>query len=355
MRKIRVAYIEYEKREPSTGIGNVCMNLGNVLSKSEKIHLVKLMPPNMRFGKSVLGDTLNKVIFEFWRRFICPINIIRMQIDIYIEMNMLLPKYYLCEKVYFVHDAAFYMYQDHVTKKNYRKRMNLINNIKKNDVKILTNSFSTKNDLMHFFGIESDRMDVCHLAASCDIESGKKKLPDYDGYFLYVGTIEPRKNIIELIRAFEKFLRVSTYKYKLIIVGKKGWMSHEVCKVLEQHKNIVEVIGYVSNYELAEWYKGARALVYPSLYEGFGLPILEAMKYRTPVITCDNSSLREVAGDAALYCKEDAISIAKAMLKIANDQGLCTDLISRGIDREKMFTWEDFGESVVSSLTGTRI
>ena len=115
------------------------------------------------------------------------------------------------------------------------------------------------------------------------------------------------------------------------------------------------MIGYVDDYELSKWYNGAKALLYPSLYEGFGLPILEAFAHRVPVITCRNSSLAEVGGDAVIYSETDCNSIKSAMDKVCCDQIFVDSLIKDGNKQFLKFTWEKFGKELCSGLLSNRV
>lgn len=143
-----------------------------------------------------------------------------------------------------------------------------------------------------------------------------------NGDWLAVGSLEPRKNYERILSAFEKYVEKSTVKRRLTIAGGKGWKSEDLrarISSLEQ-RGLVKYEGYVEDKRLCELYTSAFALVFPSHYEGFGLPVVEAMSQGCPVITRRNSSLREVGGSAAIYCNDDDLEIAETMLRLECDQ-----------------------------------
>lgn len=160
-------------------------------------------------------------------------------------------------------------------------------------------------------------------------------------YFLFVGTMEPRKNIHNLLRAFER-LNPEKYDIYLVIVGEKGWRGKELKKYLADYNlgSRIVLTGYVPRDIMISLYKKSACLIFPSLYEGFGFPILEAMSCGIPVITSNTSSMKEIAADAALLVNPyDAADIARAMRLILIDNGLKKRLIGKAALRLKDFSW----------------
>jgi glycosyltransferase involved in cell wall biosynthesis len=173
-------------------------------------------------------------------------------------------------------------------------------------------------------------------------------------YFLFVGTLQPRKNIVRLIEAFSLFLQKSDDQaVDLILVGKKGWLYEEILSAPKTYgvlKNVI-FLDFVSDDALPTLYKQAIAFILPSLYEGFGLPVLEAMKYGCPVITSNVSSLPEAGGDAALYVDpEDVHDIAKKMIQIREDKTLRKSLIAKGDKQAGRFSWEKTAKETLIAL-----
>ena len=162
-------------------------------------------------------------------------------------------------------------------------------------------------------------------------------------YFLHVGTLEPRKNLVRLIQAFDLVRRKSHEDIQLVLAGGKGWKYESIFEEIHRLNlhDSVRLLGYVPDEDLPGLIKGARAVVYPSLYEGFGIPPLEAMAVGTPVLTSNTSSLPEVVGDAAvLVDPEDVGSIASGMEDIWTDGDLRQSLQEKGWLRAQRFAWD---------------
>jgi glycosyltransferase involved in cell wall biosynthesis len=355
VKKYKVAFVQYDKLEPSSGIGNVCKQFNDQLSQFKDIELYPLCPPILH-SKSlgVILKIVNSMLFVFWYRVILPIRVYIYRADLYIELNMLVPSCFLRKVSFLVYDLAFVHFRNVVTKRNYRRRIKFLNHLPKSKLNHLVISKATENDLIAFTAMDQNRFSVCHLASMFkNISNERMILDNCEGYFLFVGTIEPRKNIVEIIKAFYLFLNNSKANYRLIMIGKMGWLMDELGDTLNicpKTRELIEFIGYVDDHTLSCWYGGAKALVFPSLYEGFGLPILEAMAHNIPVITCRNSSLVEVGGDAVLYTDPDGESIAEAMQNLWADPLLAEELINKGKLQLKKFSWENFGKCVHESI-----
>jgi glycosyltransferase involved in cell wall biosynthesis len=160
-------------------------------------------------------------------------------------------------------------------------------------------------------------------------------------YLLYLGTLQPRKNLVRLVEAFAR-LESSTSYVRLVLAGKKGWLYDELFARVESLDLGERVVypGYIADEDKAALLSGAMALVYPSLYEGFGLPLLEAMACDTPVLTSSASSLPEVAGDAALFIDPlDTETITAGLFRLINDVELRRSLIMKGRAQVRRFSW----------------
>ncbi len=162
-------------------------------------------------------------------------------------------------------------------------------------------------------------------------------------YFLYVGTLEPRKNLVRLIKAFDMVLRKTPGNVQLVLAGGKGWKYEEILdeiRKLNLHDSVRQ-LGYVPDEDLPGLIRGARAMVYPSLYEGFGLPPLEAMAVGTPVLTSNTSSLPEVVGEAAVMVDpEDVEAMAVAMERLWTDETWRESLSMKGYQQAQQFNWD---------------
>jgi glycosyltransferase involved in cell wall biosynthesis len=162
-------------------------------------------------------------------------------------------------------------------------------------------------------------------------------------YFLFVGNIDPRKNLRSLMAAFRKFISKRKKNEKLILVGKRTSQADKELSVIDElglHEEVL-YLGYVPRGDLPALYANARIFVYPSFFEGFGFPVLEAMACGTPVITSNTSSLPEVCGDAAQYViPGSVVSIEQALERVNSDHRLRKGMISRGLKRASRFKWE---------------
>lgn len=180
----------------------------------------------------------------------------------------------------------------------------------------------------------------------------KEKYSEGKNYFIYVGSIHPRKNIKNLLLAFEKFKTATSSNYQLLIIGRKAWDFKEVDEIhaLMQFKNEVKFLGHVDSNELGEIVASAFAMVYASLFEGFGIPIVEAMSCDVPVITSDITSMPEVAGDAALLVNPNsAEEISSAMIKLLENSSFRESLIEKGRLQIKKFSWDMTAEKLWKS------
>lgn len=221
----------------------------------------------------------------------------------------------------------------------------------KTATKLIAVSQATKNDLKRKVGVSEDKIEVIYegvnfsekLLKNDDVRDILIKFGiEKDRYFLFVGTIQPRKNLTRLIYAFKGFLNVIG-NHQLVLAGSKGWLSDEIFELPKQLgiERSVKFLGRVSDDELGALYQNATALTYPSLFEGFGLPILEAFYHRCPVITSNVSSMPEVAGGAAILVNpEKTEEIIDAMISITIDNNNKQKLVKDGKERLELFSWQ---------------
>lgn len=217
--------------------------------------------------------------------------------------------------------------------------------------RIATVSEYTRNDIISRFRYDGSRIDVVYNGANdiftpVDETVQHETMKKYTGncpYFLFTGLIHPRKNLTNLIRAFKQFKQSVSSDVKLLVVGSRKWWTDDMQKAYENSAFREEIIftGRVDDESLHRIMGSALALVYASHFEGFGIPILEAMYCDTPIITSETSSMPEVGGNAVLYVNPQSVeSIKNAMLKVYRDPGLRTGLIDRSRIQRQKFTWE---------------
>ena len=227
----------------------------------------------------------------------------------------------------------------------FQKRLNAANHI-------LSISEFTKSEMIHFLGIDPDMITVTPLAPPTNFQTPSaqqvatfrlaKKLPAR--YLLYLGNLEPRKNLVMLVQAYARFTkRLGDKAPPLVLAGEPTWLSEPLFDAIRSLsiENQLILPGYVPEHELALWYAGASLFLYPSLYEGFGLPVIEAMQVGTPVIAADTASLPEVAGTAAvLLDPHDTVAWSDAMARLLTDPDERRRLSAAGRDRAGAFSWE---------------
>jgi glycosyltransferase involved in cell wall biosynthesis len=215
--------------------------------------------------------------------------------------------------------------------------------------RILADSEATRQDLIELYQTPPDKIRVLYsgvdhrfqpVRTEKTLDAVRKKYQLGSGPFiLSVGTIQPRKNYERLVEAFR---RLDNADFKLVIVGGKGWLDHPLYKLIEKlgMEESVQFLGFVADDDLPALYSAAHVFAFPSLYEGFGLPALEAMACGTPVLTSNISSLPEVAGGVAISVEPtDVDAIAEGLGKLIEDTGLRKKLIQQGITRATLFNW----------------
>ena len=233
--------------------------------------------------------------------------------------------------------------------------------------RVIAVSAATRRDLAHAYGAPPARVAVVHEAAAPvppltagEIAAVQARYGLARPYALYVGTLQPRKNLVRLLQAYASLhgapLSAADPGFDLVLAGAPGWLS---APILDEAARLergglagrIHLPGYVPDGDRAALLRGARLFCYPSLYEGFGLPILEAQSAGAPVVTARNSSLPEVAGDAALLVDpEDVDALAAAMLRLARDEELRQRLIRAGYENISRFSWEKAARETLAVL-----
>jgi glycosyltransferase involved in cell wall biosynthesis len=281
-----------------------------------------------------------------WMQMVLPGILREVRPDVVHFTNYLAPVLTETPFVVSFHDMSLTLLPEAHTLKKRLLTASLVPAVARRARRILVPSESTRRDVARLLPVDPDRIRLVPYAASPIYRRLPEGSPVPRGlrlpYFLYVGTVEPRKNLARMLRAFA---RVSSAlpDHQFVIVGQAGWKYAEVLKEARRPELAARVVlsGYVPESELPALYNHATALVYPSVYEGFGLPVVEAMACGTPVLTSDGSSLSEVAGGAALLVdplREDAL--AEGLVRLARDPALRADLKSRGLVRAAVFSWE---------------
>jgi glycosyltransferase involved in cell wall biosynthesis len=256
-----------------------------------------------------------------------------------------------CKSIITIHDLAFLVYPHFLTKESARYYSQIDEAVKRTD-HIIAVSESTKQDTIRLLGVPENKITVIYESANPIyqpinnheiLNRTKSKYHIMGDFILFVSTIEPRKNLPTLLKAYRQLLDNYKASVKLAVVGRRGWLSEEVSTLVEELKltNDILFLGRVPVEDLLHLYNAAQLLAQPSFYEGFGLPPLEAMACGTPVVVSNVSSLPEVVGDAGLLVDpEDASELTVAIWRVLTDEALREDLIAKGFKRAQCFSWE---------------
>jgi len=302
----------------------------------------------------------NRIFRVIWQFFLFPFELKKLKVRVLHSPNYITPLFKLGFKVIVtIHDLTFYLFPEKftVTKRLFFKYM-LPLFIKISD-KIIAVSNNTKKDILKFFKISERKVIVTFESYpeyyTYNNDSNDQNILTKYGigskYLLFVGMIEPRKNILSILKSFKEI--DSDLELDLVIAGKKGWYYKEIELYLEKLlrigiKNKIIFTGYVSEPELKYLYQNAFIFIYPSIYEGFGIPPLQAMACKVPVITSNLSSLPEVVGDAAIMVNPyDINKISEAIKTLYIDFDKRSELVNKGVIQAKKFSLENFAKNTI--------
>lgn len=298
---------------------------------------------------------------KFWTQIALPLKLLieKNKPDVFFTTTHYGPRFATMPVVISIMDLSFIRFPETFKKRDLIQLTRWTKSSALKARKIITISNSSKNDIINEYKIKKEKIEVVHLGLKDAFEKTTKNMNSLkefgvkEDFILFVGTLQPRKNISRLIEAFAQVEKNYKKGLQLVVIGKKGWLYEEILKAPEKF-NVTDKIlflDFVGDEDLPLFYKNALCYVLPSLYEGFGLPVLEAMRYGCPVITSNVSSLPEAGGDAALYFDpEDVNDIAKTIEKVINDTKLQSQMREKGLSHYKQFTWEKSAKKVLAIL-----
>lgn len=291
------------------------------------------------------------ILFTLWFDWTMPYVLRKYKIDVFLSPDGYCSLRTTVPTCLVIHDLAFEHYPEHfkLSHKHYWKFFQP--RFARKAKRIVTVSEFSKQDIISHYGIDAGKIDVaCNGAHDAykplrwdEKEAVKKKYADGCEYFVFAGALHPRKNIVNLLKAFVAFKKMQRSDMKLVIVGRFGWKYDEVLEMKENmpYKDDVKWVGYMNVEELSQVTGAAYAMVYPSFFEGFGIPILEALKCDVPAIVSHTSSMPEVAGDAGLLVDPNNVDdIAAKMEQLYKDETLRAKLIAAAPAQVQKFTWE---------------
>lgn len=310
--------------------------------------------PTPSFSYKIIGPK------KLWTRFALPLNLyLDSKPDLFFTPSHYGPRFSPIPTAISIMDLSYIHYPQLFRKSDLYQLKNWTKYSAKKAAKIFTISEFSKNDIIKTYGKNPEDIVVTYPGIK-QVSSIKyevlsmseidKKFGIKNPYILFVGTLQPRKNIVKLVEAFS---RLKNQKMALVIVGKRGWLFDEILASPKRYgvENRVKFLDFVGDEDLPSLYKNATCFVLPSLYEGFGLPVLEAMKYGCPVILSKVSSLPEAGGDAALYFDpSDTNDITEKMEKVISSEKLRQEMIKKGYEQVKKFSWEKTARQTLKVL-----
>ncbi|MBI3401923.1 MAG: glycosyltransferase family 4 protein [Acidobacteria bacterium] len=340
------------------GIGTYIRNLLRQLARLDRdTEFVVLCRPEDRLGLNVLGPNFRAVVetagnYTIAEQVKIPLALKREGVTLFHAPHYVLPPLVGCRSVVTIHDCIHLMFPQYLPSRlalGYARTSIAL--AARRATRIITVSESSKRDILRFVDAPPGKIDVIHNAYDErfgvephdeDVLRVRERYQLQDPFILYAGNVKPHKNLERLIEAFHLVRKRGLDHVKLVLIGDDISKYAALRRAVHQHQlhKYVRFLGYLPEDTLAALYRLAGVFVFPSLYEGFGLPPLEAMASGTPVVTSNVSSLPEVAGDAALLVDPyDPAAIADGIQRVLTDDALRDELRSKGLARAKQFSW----------------
>jgi glycosyltransferase involved in cell wall biosynthesis len=324
--------------------------------------------PSFRFPANVTPIVIRPVarhpaLIRFWNNYAVTQVLKRLKPDLYLSPDFFLPQQLPCPGIVIIHDLNFEHFPDFLPAPYRKLYQTSVRRSARLAARILTVSEFSRQDMMQQYAIPPEIIDVVYCGVGSHIRKVSadnilkvKQHFGIDGNYLIVpGTIHPRKNTANTIRAYEEFRKGEGCSEKLVFAGNNKWFSPEMKQALEhnRYRNDIHFTGRVSDHEMSALISGAKAMVFASLFEGFGIPILEAASAGIPLLTSDNSSMKEIAGDSALLVDPtDHESIAAGMQQITQDQQLRAALLQKSIHLPDQYSWDKTANLIWESVAG---
>jgi len=342
-----------------TGVGHYTFELGRALAAIASDHEFEIvspsafssidasLPPNLKLVNAGL-DSLRR---RGWWSIYLPRYCRRASFALFHGTNFALPYWASCPTVLTIHDLSLLLYPETHEKRLVRRARVKLPLTARKATAIITPSETVKGEVCEHLGVRADKVfAIPEAARACfypmpvaESRLVSERLGVEAEFILFVGTVEPRKNLLTLVRAFEQIIRSNSSKLQLVIAGEKGWLSGDLMDYLRDSQLGERVLftGHLPDEDLRALYSSCRVFVYPSLYEGFGLPLLEAMACGAPVVTSRIPSIVETVGDVArLISPTDVDDLARGITALLDDAGEREHRSTAGIAHAKKFSWE---------------
>lgn len=333
-------------------------------------HLIFDRPidPAFVFGGTVTTHCLSPparhpLLWYWWFEKRIPNLLLKIQADLFVSPDGYCSLASDGKQLMVIHDLAFEHFPEHVPSLASRYYRYFTPKYAARADRIVAVSNATKKNIITQYEVAADKIDLVFNApnelfrplSTDEKTKTKEKYTDGQSYFIYVGSMHPRKNVARLIQAFDMFKAESGSTKKLVLAGRFAWKSGNAKQAYESSSYRADIIttGHIEGGQLARLVASAEALVYPSLFEGFGIPIVEAMQAETPVITSNCSSMVEVAADAALLVDPTAVDSIAEALQIIENGSQSTQLIRKGLLRATEFSWQRSADQMWKAMIKT--
>lgn len=295
---------------------------------------------------------------RLWHYIPMPYSMMFPQADLNVFFNYIVPPRIQGKCITTVCDMTYLRYPETMNRRNLHRITKDIQYSVERSEAIITISEFSKREIHELLKVPNEKIDVIYCAASLPTQNSseevvRSKFGIKRPYILYVGNVEPRKNLCRLLRAYRLLKKEMGISHQLVCVGANGWNAEEIYQEAEMFRDSGDVIftGYVTAEDKAGLYAASEAFVFPSLYEGFGMPPLEAMHYGCPVVCANAASLPEIVGQAAeLVNPQDDVDIARGIWHVLSDQQYACGLVQKGIAQAKRFDWDQSKENLVELI-----
>lgn len=341
------------------GIGQYAYNvLVNIYKSDKKNKYIIYLKDKPRFDLPPENDNWHYCVFgpkPLWTKIALPLHLFfqKQKLNLFYTPNHYSPLFTPCPVVATIHDLGYLKFPEQFNKKDLYQLKNWTEKSIRRTHHLIAVSEFTKNEIIKIYKTKENQITVAYNGvgqpAKVDSRISQKILKKFDikaPYFLYLGTLKPNKNIPFLIDAFNN---LNNDNYQLVIAGKKGWLYDEIFEKIKEKKLIHKVVftGFINEIEKWALYKNAISLVIPSLYEGFGIPVIEAQKIGTPVIASDIPVFKEVIENSGILINpHQTDSLTQALKKITNKK-IRKSFVKKGKKQAQKFTWENTAKTII--------
>lgn len=322
--------------------------------------------PKFIYGKNVIPVVAgpaarHPVLWKWWYDVKVPAIVKKYKADIFVSCDGYCSLTSTIKQSLVIHDLAFLHYPAFIPKTYAYYLKRYTPKFISKAAQLITVSEFSKKDIIEQYKTDPQKIAVIHNGAKPvfhpltpdEKEAVKNRYTEGKEYFIYTGSVHPRKNLINLLKAFSVFKKKQKSSWKLVIAGRLAWKYKSFVDGLQSYKyrNDVIMTGYLPEEELMQLLGASYALVYPSLWEGFGVPVLEAMQSGVPVVTTINSAMQEITGGAALYTNPESFEdIADKMILLYKDERLRKELIEKGRKKSEEYSWDESAEKFWANI-----